>query len=272
VAALAAAALASGCGHAPVAAREPFAGAPIRALPPDAVKRRVDAAATEVTALRGGLDLAVREAADGAFRSCRGALAARSPWAGASPPGIYLQGHRSPLPTLFTLVSDGRAFWLHVPREGVVYTGAIAGRPAGPGGRAVPLEVRDLFRGLFVQPLAALDDVAVTEEPGSWLVSVRRDGAVRRRAWVDRRGLVVRREVFLDAAGNAELTVERDRWRASGGRWYPRRVVLTDGATGGAVRLEFDSVELDPRDLDDGAFRPRLPAGARVERVGEEAT
>jgi hypothetical protein len=271
LAALVAAALAAACARAPARIeREPFAGAPVRTLSADEVRRRVDAGAADVTSVRGKLDLAFRETADRAFRTCRGALAARSPWADPAAAGIYLQGHRSPMPTLFTLVSDGRAFWLHVPSDNVVYTGPIA-RPRDPiGARAVPLDVRDLFRAIFVQPLAASDEVAVAEEPASWVVSVLHDGQVRRRVWVDRRGLVVGHEIFLDAAGRPELSIERDRWLEVGGRRFPGRILLTDAVTGSAVRLEFESVALDPPDLDGAAFRPRVPQDARVERVGGE--
>jgi hypothetical protein len=267
LAGIVAAALAA-CARAPAKIeREPFSDAPIRSMPADDVRRRVDVSAADVTHLRGKLDLALRERADGAFRTCRGALAARSPWADPAAAGLYLQGHRGPLPTLFTLVSDGRDFWLHVPSENVVYTGPIA-RPREAGGpRAVPLDVRDLFRAMFVQPLAAPDEVSVAEEPATWVVSVVHDGQVRRRLWVDRRGLVVRREVYLDADGRPELSIERDRWLEVGSRRFPGRIVLTDAVTGSAVRLEFESVALDPPDLDARAFRPRVPREARVERV-----
>jgi hypothetical protein len=40
--------------------------------------------------------------------------------------------------------------------------------------------------------------------------------------------------------------------------------------TGSAVRLEFESLALDPPDLDANAFRPRTPPDARVERVAGE--
>jgi hypothetical protein len=270
LAALAAAALASGCARAPAVGREPFADAPVQTLTADEVRRRLDSAAAEVTSLRGTLVLELRRERDRGFRSCRGALAARSPWQGGAAAGLYLRGHVGPAPALFTLVSDGRAFWLHVPRDAVVYTGAIAHGRAAPGEREVPLDVADLFRGLFVQPVPPGAEVEVAEEPEAWVVSVRREGRIRRKAWLDRRGLVVRREVYLDAAGVAELTVERDGFRAREGRRHPARVELTDGRTGSAVRLGFETVVLDPPDLDARAFRPLVPPDARVERVAAD--
>lgn len=266
-----AAALAAGCTRAPARPeREPFADAPPRALTRDELRHRIDAASPAVTSLRGKLDLAVRGAAGGRYETCRGALAAANPWSGHGSPGLYLQGYRRPMPAFFTLVSDGRRFWLHVPRDNVVYTGPVARRHGALGTRDLRLDARDLFRALFVQPVAARDEVEVEEEPASYVLSVFHDGRLLRRIWVDRRGLVARREVFLDAAGRAQLTIDRDRYVDVGGRVYPRRIVLTDAVTGGAVRLEFESLALDPPDLDADAFRPRTPPDTRVERVAGE--
>jgi hypothetical protein len=266
-----AAALVAGCARAPTPPeREPFADAPPQTVSREELRRRIDAGLPAVTSLRGKLDLAVRATADGRYRTCRGALAAGNPWSGRGSPGLYLQGYRRPMPAFFTLVSDGRQFWLHVPRENVVYTGPVARRRVAVGMRDLRLDARDLFRALFVQPVAALDQVTVEEEPASYVLSVFREGRPLRRIWVDRRGLVARREVFLDAAGRVELAIERERYREVDGRLYPGTIVLTDTVTGGAVRLEFGSLTLDPAGLTAEAFRPRTPPDARVERVPGE--
>jgi hypothetical protein len=193
-------------------------------------------------------------------------LAARSPWGGE--PGLYVKGYRSVVPTLFTLVSDGRRFWLHVPRDNVVYTGPIARRRGAAGDREVPLDARDLFRALFVEPLGPGEVLEVEEEPSAYAVSARRDGRVRRRLWLERRRLTIAREVFYDPSGSEELSIERERYVDAGGRLYPARITLRDGSSGSAVVLEFERVTLDPADLGSDAFRPRLPPDARTEAVG----
>jgi hypothetical protein len=266
-----AAALFVGCARAPVLPdREPFADAPPRTASREELRQKIDAGSPAVTSLRGKLALAMRAAADGPYRSCRGALAAVNPWSGQRSPGLYLQGYRSAVPAFFTLVSDGREFWLHVPRDDVVYTGPVARRHGAFGPRDLPFDARDLFRALFVEPIAAPDAVEVEEEPASYVLAVLREGRLLRRIWVDRRGLVPRREVFFDAAGRTELAIDRERYREVDGRLYPAKIVLTDASTGAAVRLEFESLALDPRDLNADAFRPRTPPEARIERVAGE--
>jgi hypothetical protein len=229
--------------------------------------------AAALAGLRGKLTLGFREGARDGLRTCQGVLAARSPWAGGDT-GLYVKAYRSLVPTLFTLVSDGRVFWLHVPRDNVVYTGPVARRRGAAGEREIPIDPRDLFRALFVQPLGAGEVLEVEEQPDAYVLSARSDGRLRRRLWLERRRLTIRREVFYDASGSEEVSIDRERYVDAGGRLYPARLVLRDAATGGAVLLEFERVTLDPRDLEADAFRPRLPPDARTQAVGgpEEGT
>jgi outer membrane lipoprotein-sorting protein len=238
---------------------------PIRTASTDDLARELrDAAA--LVGLEGRLTLGFQKSEGAELRTCRGVLAARSPWGGE--PGLYVKGYRSVVPTLFTLVSDGRRFWLHVPRDNVVYTGPIARRRGAAGDREVPLDARDLFRALFVQPLGADDVLEVEEQPAAYVLSVRQDGRLRRRAWLERRRFTIQREVFYDPAGTEEVSIDRERYADVGGRLYPARMVLRDGASGGTVLLEFEKVTLDPVDLNADTFRPKLPPDARTQRVG----
>lgn len=241
------------------------AGLPIRTASAEELARELHGASA-LAGLRGKLTLGFREDAGAELRTCRGVLAARSPWLGGDP-GLYVKGYRDLLPTLFTLVSDGRRFWLHVPRDNVVYTGAVARRRGG-GAREIPLDARDLFRALFVQPLGAGEVLDVEEGPATYVVSALREGRLLRRLWLDRRRFTVRREVFYDASGREEVSIDRDRWVDVGGRAFPERLLLRDGASGGTVLLEFERVTLDPADLKADAFRPRHPPDARTQPVG----
>jgi hypothetical protein len=250
----------------PPPAPPPATELPLRAASAAELEQRLrDAAA--LGALKGKLTLGFRNSAAGELRTCRGVLAARSPWSGGGP-GLYVKGYRSLVPTLFTLVSDGRLFWLHVPHDNVVYTGPVARGRRAAGDREVPLDARDLFRALFVQPLDPGEALEVEEQPSAYVLSARRDGLVQRRLWVERRRLTVAREVFYDASGGEELSIERERWADAGGRLYPGRVTLRDRASGGAVVLEFERVTLDPGDLGADTFRPHVPPDARTEAVG----
>jgi hypothetical protein len=255
------------CGPTPRAIRPDDPGLPVRTASAEELAEALRHASA-LEGLKGSLTLGLRKDARGALRTCRGVLAARSPWTGGES-GLYVKGYRSPAPTLFTLVSDGHLFWLHVPHDNVVYTGPVAARRAraSSGARDVPLDARDLFRALFVQPLGGDEVLEVREEPAAYVVSALRDGTLRRRLWVERRRLTVAREVFYDASGSEEVSIERDGRLDAGGRHYPERLLVRDAASGGTVLLQFERVTLDPADLGADAFRPRLPADARTERI-----
>lgn len=241
---------------------EPFAGRPVQTLSPDDLVREVSAQSLAVRAVKGRLALSFRGSAEAERRSCSAALAARSSTSGDSA-GLYVKGMHRVVPTLFTLVSDGERFWLHLPRDNVLYTGPVARRRGAVGDRDVRLDARDLLRALFVEPLAG-DVVDVVEEPAAYVVSATRAGSLRRRLWIERRGLTVQREVFFDAGGAEELVVERGRFREEGGHLYPARIRLAEPATGAEAVLEFEALTVNPADLSADAFRPVAPPGARV--------
>jgi hypothetical protein len=231
---------------------------------------RIDADAAAISGLKGALAVAYEEGAGRGARSCSAVLAARSPRASGEPAGLYLKGYRSLAPTLFTLVSDGGRFWLHVPRDNVVYTGPVAHRGAAEV-HGIRLEARDLFRALFLEPVGAAGALDVVEEPSAYVVTIVRGGRLERRLWIERRRFTVRREAFYDGAGREEVRIERERWADAGGRPYPRRLRLLDAATGASVTLDLERISLNPTDLRADAFRPPAPAGARVVAVaGEE--
>ncbi|HYG67798.1 MAG TPA: hypothetical protein VD838_09070, partial [Anaeromyxobacteraceae bacterium] len=139
----AALALLAAC-RAPPAAPRPEPEGPIRAASLDLLAAEIGRAGA-LAAVEGRLALALREDARAAPRTCKAVLVARSP-SSAAGPGLYVKGYRGLVPTLFTLVSDGRTFWLHVPHDGIVYAGRVAGGAAGD--REVPLDACDLFRAL----------------------------------------------------------------------------------------------------------------------------
>jgi hypothetical protein len=264
--AIAALALLAGCTSPPKAPQRSELELPIRTASTDDLARELHDAAA-LAGLEGRLTLGFQKSEGAELRTCRGVLAARSPWTGGEA-GLYVKGYRSVVPTLFTLVSDGRLFWLHVPRDNVVYTGPVARRRVAANDREVPLDARDLFRALFVQPLGTDEALEVEEQPAAYVLTVRRGGRLQRRAWLERRRFTVQREVFYDPSGTEEVSIDRERYADVGGRLYPARMVLRDGASGVTVLLEFESVTLDPANLSSDTFRPKLPPDARTQRVG----
>lgn len=202
-----------------------------------------------------------------AFKHCRGVIAARNPWVGGRGAGLYLEGYRQVIPTLFTLVSNGREFWLHVPYDNTAYNGPLGGPPPVRHGRKIQLDVLDLYRALFVEPIASEDSFEVTEEGADYVVSVARDGVLHRQLWVERRSFTVPREVYFDPQGDVRLQIDREAYADAGGKPYPMRLVLRDLAGSGTFLVEFGSVTLEPEKLDDRIFSPKLPAGTVVRRT-----
>jgi hypothetical protein len=245
---------------------DPFAGHPIRTASREELARSIGEDASAVVALKGKLTLAFQETTGAGERTCRGTLAARSPWTGGAEAGLFVQGYRSLLPTLFTLVSDGERFWLHVPSERIVYTGSIGHRYVVRG-QDLHLDARALLRALFVEPLGPADALEVREDSGAYVLSIRRAGHLHRRLWVERRRFAVEREVLYDGDEREELVILRERYRELDGRLQAERLSVEDRIAGGSVLLDFDALTVNPSGLDSRVFRPRIPAGARIETV-----
>jgi hypothetical protein len=239
---------------------------PVLSLPPAELVERLQREAAAVTRLRCKLEIGMAETPAASFRACRAVLASQSPWGEGGSPGLFLEGYRALLPTLFTLVSDGREFWLHVPYDNVVYTGPVDGPHPVRAGREIRLDVADLFRALFLEPLGG-DSLEIESEGIDYVVSSRDAGIVKRRLWVERRQFVVRREVRYGPDGRERLVIERDAPADPAAAAYPSRLLLRDAATGGTLRLAFASVTVNPEKLHDEVFRPRIPPGAKIQRT-----
>jgi hypothetical protein len=222
--------------------------------------------AGSVTRLKGKLEIGMSAKPGDSYKRCRAILASQSPWSGTLEPGLFLEGYRQLIPTLFTLVSDGREFWLHIPHDNVVYTGPIDGPHPVRKGREIRLDVGDLFHGLFVQPLDA-DSLEIAEEGTDYMVSLRSAGQLQRRLWVERRRLSVRREVYYGSNGEPRLEIDRDPPVDFEGALYPAKIVLRDVASGSSLLLEFGSVTVNPEKLAEGIFHPKIPVGVTIDRT-----
>ena len=240
---------------------------PLSSLSRDSLTARINQDAASVTSLKAKLQLGMRVPPEEDFKRCRGVVASRSLWNGQSEAGLFLAGYRQLIPTLFTLVSDGREFWLHVPYDNTAYNGPLGGPHPVRRGREIQLDVLDLFRALFVEPLDSRDSVEVAEESSEYVVSLSREGGLQRRLWIERRGFTVPREIYYGAQGDARLQIDREAYTVAGGRRYPTRILLREAATGSTVLLEFSSMTLQPEKLDDRLFQPKLPPGTIIQRT-----
>ena len=244
-----------------------FSSLPVSSLSPQELGARVNHDAAAVTSLQGKLELGMRVPPDDTFKRCRGVIASRSPWSGTESPGLFLEGYRQLIPTLFTLVSDGQDFWLHVPYDNVAYNGPIDGPHPARHGQEIRLDVNDLFRALFVQPIDPADSVDVSEEGADYVLAIFRDGQLRRRLWIERRAFTVPREVYYGPHADVRLQIDRDAYADVSGSLFPMRLVLRDPTSSSMVLLDFSSVTLHPEKLTDRVFQPKIPPDTVVRRT-----
>jgi hypothetical protein len=220
-----------------------------------------------VTGLKGKLTLGIQRKPGDSVEKCRGVIVSEN---GVSDrPGLYLKGYRRLLPTFFTLVSDGREFWLHIPRRDVVFTGPVEFSWNEGEDAAFYLKPVDLFRALYVNPIDVSAFVDVANEDSLYVVSIHAEGggSIERVLWVERVGFSVVREVFYDSTGSETLEIRRTEMADIDGRVYPSRFVLRDRLGESTVYLEFNAMTLNPGNVNTGMFRFDIPDGVETRHV-----
>jgi hypothetical protein len=254
--------LAAGCGGAGLQVAD-FSSLPLQSVTPDELVALVNQAASSRRGLRGKLGMGLQRGPGQEVKRCSGMLVS------SNDPGrgLYLKGYRKLLPTFFTLVSDGREFWFHVPREDVVYTGPLQGTWDRADSLEFYLSAGDLFRALYVEPLGADVALEVEKADSLYAVTVRNRGAVIRRMWIERRRFGVVREIYYGGDGMEALEIQRDRYAELEDGLYPLVLILRDRIAGNSVFLEFKAITLNPDSIPEGAFDFEIPNGVDVRRA-----
>jgi hypothetical protein len=184
---------------------------------------------------------------------------------------LYLKGHRPLLPSFFTLVSNGREFWLSVPRDGTVYTGLLEAAQSEKEEYGIGLNLGDLFRALIPSPVERDRLVEMEREDRFYLLSVydraAEDRRLCRQLWVGKAPPRIEREKYFDALGNEELEILRSDFLESSGRVFPRKISLRKGPEGGRVHFTFHQVRLNSDVPDGNVFHFEVPEGAAVKIV-----
>jgi hypothetical protein len=258
---MAAACLLSGCGGTGLRMID-FSGMPMRTVAPAELISEVNRNASSVRGVKGKLELGLEERGKKA-RRCSGMLIAMRPPGG----GLRIKGYKRLLPTFFTLVSDGGEFWLHIPRDDVVYTGPVDFSWSREDSTKFRLNARDIVRALFVAPVEPEASWDVQNEEDNYVVTVHGTQGPARKLWIERKGFHVIRETYYDRGGSPQLEIERRKFAALGQRMYPSSFVLRDPASGSSVFLDFGEITLDPENVPGDAFRFRIPDGAEVKPV-----
>lgn len=178
---------------------------------------------------------------------------------------------------LFDLIADRDEYRLRVPSAGQAYRGRLEEIDRlGDLARPVRLSVLAMHAAVRVAPVskATLQRVAVEEGayrldvfgPGS---SAGEPGLPSRRIWFDARSLQVVREQWLNAAGEAEATLEYGDFRPSAAMpavaptrldganpaadLRPHKITTIDEYAGGQLTLTFREIVVNP-DLKPDAF------------------
>jgi hypothetical protein len=242
-------------------------GLPLRTATPRELIARVDSGAAAISGIKGKLDLGLQKNPGGEVKRCRGMLVAGNNGGRLESHGLYLKGYKRLIPTFFTLVSDGFEFWLHIPRDNVVYTGPLEFRWSREENAELYLNAGDLFRALFVQPVDSNAVVDLSVDGTDYTLSIYRDGTLERELWIERKRFTVVRELYYDAGGDVQLEVERSGYVDVGGRLYPANLTLRDAVAGTSVFLDFHSITLDPENIPGKVFHFDVPDDVEVKRV-----
>jgi outer membrane lipoprotein-sorting protein len=254
--------LMAGCGGSSLQMVD-FSGLPLMTATPEELVAGINQNASSLRGLKAKLKMGLQEHPDQETRRCSGMLIATSP-PGA---GLYLKGYKRLIPTFFTLVSDGDQFWFHLPREDVVYTGSVNFEWSRDDSLGLYLNARDLFRALFVGPVAAESSWDRQDDGTFYVITIYEAERPARKLWIERKGFNVVRETYYDTDGNAQLEIHRDKLADLGGRLYPSSIVLRDLISGSIVYLDFTSITLNPENVPAGAFQFRIPDDVEVKKI-----
>jgi hypothetical protein len=222
---------------------------------------------TQINGIKGDLDLGFRKLPGEPVKQCSGKLLSARLSDSSSSAGLYLKGYKKLIPTFFTMVSDGREFWLHIPRDKTVYTGPVESRDDEHEGREVALQAIDLIRAIYVQRIDTTLGCNLIEEKERYIL-ILRDGEIPvRRIWIERRRFTIERETYYNAEGAEEVGIARGGYALFGESLFPTKIEITDAASGGTVYLDFKKIEFDPANVPQGAFRFSMPGGIDIERI-----
>ena len=233
--------------------------APARPASLEELVNHVNRSENQPKAIKGSLVMGFQTRPDQPVRYCSGHMLL------SAHKELYLKGHGTLLPTFFTLVSNGREFWLHVPRDNTVYTGLLEAECNKNEQFGIDLNLRDLFRALFPCPIE--DGHLIELEAGDpyYVLSIFNtagtDKRLCRRLWVGKDRCMVEKEEYYNADGGEELEIRRSNFLESACCLFPKEITLQSTVTGSAVSLTFNQVTMNPEGLESTLFHFDVPEG-----------
>ncbi len=226
----------------------------------------INSRADSIRGIRAEFDLGFRRARGEkmtAYRCELVSLRGRSEVDGSK---IYIKGFRELDSTFFTLTSDGTGSWLYFPGSNIVFTGPYD-RAEPAGGADVDIKTSVLAKALFVEPFLSADIAGLSEESGVYILTLTRDGGLRRRLWIDKRMFAVVMEKYYDPRGAEELEFRRSKHTLAGGTHYPLEITILDPVSGGETILSINGLTLNPSGIPNETFQFVVPIGTDVERL-----
>jgi hypothetical protein len=228
----------------------------------------INARADSVLGIRADLDMGFIRSEGEEMKRCRGKLISIKEMGEGGRVKIYLKGYRRLMPTFFTLTSDGREFWLHIPSENTVYTGPFD-RTEPADTAEIDLETVDLARALYIQPVDPSDLAGLSEDSGAYVLSLNRDGRLWRKIWIEKRIFAVVLDKYYTPLGGEELEVRRSEFALIDGTHYPLETVIIKPDSGREISLKMREVSLNPDGVPGAAFAFEVPGGANVKRLDQ---
>ena len=231
----------------------------------DGINSRSD----RIRGIKADLDMSFRRSPGEKTKGCRGKLVSLRAEREGGGSRIYLKGYKKLIPTFFTLKSDGTGFWLHIPSEKVVYSGPY-NRTETADTAEVDLEAADLARALFVEPFDPADVAGLSEESGVYILTLTRDGGLRRRLWIEKKMFAVVMEKYYNPLGGEDLELRRSKPALSGGMHYPLEITIFKPDSGREITMTIREFTLNPAGIPPEAFRFEVPLGTKVIRLDQD--
>jgi len=174
--------------------------------------------------------------------------------------------------TALELVSDGRRFWLQVPSKKTVWTGPSDAASEAEGDEHAPyyaLRPADVSFALLPEPLTLKGPEAMVFEADRDAFSLTVTdatsgrGVVRRRVWLDRETLRLRRSRLYAESGDTLTDAVFGAWEGG----VPREVTISRPLQGYVAAFSFDKAEANVA-VPERLFTARIPDGYAVNEVG----
>ncbi len=237
---------------------------PARTASLEEVVGHINRSGNQPKAIKGSLVMGFQAHPDQPVRHCNGHMLL------SAQRELYLKGHAPLLPTFFTLVSNSREFWFHVPRDRTVYYGlmeAVYGKSREYG---IDLNLRDLCRALLPEPIEDGSLVELERGDPYYVLSIfngaEQDKKLSRRLWVGKDRYRIEKEEYYDAEGSKEIEIRRANFLEFACCFFPSDITVRSEVGGSTLTFAFNQVTIVPEGFERSLFHFDIPEGV-IKRI-----